>query len=364
LVGSTAFKQSNQLAFDAEKKASLDKPVEPWLSPIAHFYREVERLFAKHWAQYNERTLDTLEWPAGDAPQLWKSAGDELLYVKVLKDHREALTCIFCWVETLREYRLALRSKYPALDIKSAAWIAGFPITNTEVIFRSSVEDGGASSDDDDAIFSNLKLLHEYYDDPSDKRLTRDFIGPSIDTGFRVCSLASPRKLVITIDLMLLIVHAIRTVPPELNLDKNDFHYHGRETLKGVFGGFGYPIFWLDMAHSSELERVEDRLLNLSPRNTDDIKKFCEQFIAENPNRIIVPYISGNGDKYFDNPPPHHNERLRALKSYYENEANRRLEETNSAKSTNEDGADADEDRLLQLIKMLLSGTPGDPEHK
>lgn len=354
LVGSTAFKQSNQSAFDEKRTASLEKPVEPWLSPIAQFYREIERIFAKRWSVYVESTADLVGWPKGDAPQLWKSAGDELLYTKVLNDHREALACVICWIETLREYRSVLKKRYPELDVKSAAWIAGFPVTNTEVIFRSSVAGEELLNEDDDPIYNNLRLIHKYYSNNKDEALTRDFIGPSIDTGFRVCGLATPRKFVLTIDLMLMIVHAIRTAPPDLDVKSIEFHYQGRESLKGVFGGFGYPVFWLDMAHASELERIEDRLLNLSARNTDDIKRFCEEFIAENPTRIIVPYIIGNQDKYFDHPPDHHNERLSRMHDYYKNETERRAIEQSSTAAKSGEGEEADGEDLLTLMRDLL----------
>lgn len=354
LVGSTAFKQSNQAAF--ERKSQKEAIVtEPWFSPIAHFYREVERLFSKHWAAYVEGASSAYKWPVGEPPALWKSAGDELLYTKVLSDHRESLACLYCWILALREYRVNLRRLYPALDIKSAAWIAGFPITNTEVVFRSSVGNNDALFDDDDPIFSNLKLLHAFYEDPANKSLTRDFIGPSIDTGFRLCSAASPRRLVLTVDLVLMVVHAVRAAPPGLALAGLDIHYQGRETFKGVMGGFGYPVFWIDMAHSAELDTTEDRLLNRAPRNTDDIKAFCEHFIAENKTRMIIPYIAGNPDRYFDNPPDHHGERLEALRDYYVNETKRRQVESESAAEPGTEEAGLDQKTLSDALTKLLT---------
>lgn len=83
LVGSTAFKQSHQTAFKAEDKSPLNIS-EPWFGPIAQFYREIERLFAREWQTYVDVLSKRVGWPTGPAPQLWKSAGDELLYVKEL----------------------------------------------------------------------------------------------------------------------------------------------------------------------------------------------------------------------------------------------------------------------------------------
>ena len=92
MVGSTAFKQTNQPSFEAEGGKEIDLDAgQPWFSPIAQFYREIERLFAKEWDLYTTVVAPKFGWPSGEAPQLWKSAGDELLYAKILTDHREAL---------------------------------------------------------------------------------------------------------------------------------------------------------------------------------------------------------------------------------------------------------------------------------
>ncbi|TBZ50392.1 hypothetical protein E0H68_37235 [Rhizobium leguminosarum bv. viciae] len=323
IVGSTAFKQSNQAAFKSDEKSS-SRVAEPWFSPIAEFYREIERLFSQEWLIYAETTAKKFDWPVGEPPELWKSAGDELLYVKLLSDHREALACLHCWIRSVVVYRAALRSKYPTLDVKSAAWIAGFPITNTEVIFNSSLEYGDGPLSDDDTIFSNLALLHEYYEDRYNVTMRRDFIGPSIDAGFRLCELASPRKFIVAVDLALMLVHALRGSPPELALDELEIRYEGRHQLKGVLGGHGYPVFWIDMARTSALERAEDTLLDQKSRNTDDIKKFCEQFFLEHKGNIIIPYIEGSKDPYFSGVPRHHLTRLKVLDDYWHNEGRRR----------------------------------------
>lgn len=353
MVGSTAFKQANQSTPDPDGGKDTDvNGGQPWFSPIAQFYREIERLFAKEWDYYSAVTAPKFDWPTGEPPQLWKSAGDELLYTKVLADHREAFACLSCWIKAIREYRGTLRSKYQNLDLKSAVWLAGFPINNTEVIFRSSVGDLLPSYDDDDPLYSNLFLLHEFYKNPSNRTLTRDFIGPSIDTGFRLCGLATSRKLIVSVDLMLMIIHAVRGSPHNLGLIELSFHYDGRIPLKGVFSGADYPVFWIDMSASAELERIEDKLLDKRAKNTDEIKEFCESFFAENKRKLFVPYITGNQDAYFATPPRHHQERLRRLRAFWTNEHNRRLDEANSSKEA-QAGQEPDEKSVDELVRRF-----------
>ena len=351
LVGSTAFKQANQRAFKSDEKANEGSGVEPWFSPIAQFYKEIERLFAREWQLYTDGLASRIGWPTGPAPELWKSAGDELLYVKSMGDHREAVACIMCWMRTIGEYRVELKKKYPTLDLKCTAWIAGFPITNTEVVFAKRV---GTEyfSDDADPLYINLDLLHRYHDNPSDHTLTKDYIGPSIDAGFRLCELSSARKFVVSVDLALMIVHAIRARPPGAEEINVILHYQGRIGLKGVLGGHPYPVFWIDMASDSSLDKLEDRLLEIQPRNTDDIKRYCEEFFNSHSANIMIPYIVGNQDPYFASMPDLHFEKIEKLREYWSKERERRVQEQESLKADGS-GDEPGKEQVESLFRIL-----------
>lgn len=351
LVGSTAFKQANQRAFKSDEKGEATL-AEPWFSPIAQFYKEIERLFAREWQSYVDGLATRIRWPTGPAPELWKSAGDELLYVKVLTDHREAVACVLCWKLTIEEYRVQLKKHYPSLDLKCTAWIAGFPITNTEVVFSKRV-DADEIRDDDDPLYVNLDLLHRYHRNPADPNLTKDFIGPSVDTGFRLCGLSTPRKFVVSVDLALMIVHAIRARPPGAEDINVVLHYQGRVELKGVLGGKSYPVFWIDMAVDSSLDKLEDRLLEVGPRNTDDIKMFCEEFFNCHSSNAMIPYISGNSEPYFANIPEWHLEKIDRLRSYWKQEADRRALEKESL-TVEGAGEEAQKEQVESLFASLL----------
>lgn len=67
------------------------------------------------------------------------------------------------------------------------------------------------------------------------------------------------------------------------------------------------------MSSSAKLDSIEDKTSNLT-RKADNIKEFCEEFISENTNKIIIPYIHGNSDMYFCRPPEHHEVRLRFMR--------------------------------------------------
>jgi len=360
LVGSTAFKQANQRAFKADEKATEGSIAEPWFSPIAQFYKEIERLFAREWQSYAEGLALRIGWPAGPPPELWKSAGDELLHVKVLDDHREAAACIICWMRTVDEYRGELKQKYPTLDLKCTAWVAGFPITNTEVVFAKRV-DTDEVPDDADPLFANLDLLHRYHTNPDDRALTKDYIGPSVDTGFRLCDLSTARKFVISVDLALLVVHAVRARPAGADEINVKLHYDGRVALKGVLGGHPYPVFWIDMASDSSLDKLEDKLLEIRPRNTDDIKSYCEEFFNAHSSNIMIPYIVGNTDPYFAIMPEWHFKKIGQLRDYWANEKSRREQERESSKVEglgDEPGKAEVEGLFASLLRRIVENTP------
>jgi hypothetical protein len=327
VVGSTAFKQGT--AANLRKADTDDAPAEPWFPPIIEFYREIGRQFSAEWARYKTVVAAKHGWPTGEDPEFWKGLGDEVIYVKQLGDYREALGCVHCWMVAVNRYREFFRSKFPNLNLKTTAWLAGFPVYNAEVVVRSSSTVTSEYEDDDDPLFSNLALMKSIHADPTVRYLS-DYIGPSIDTGFRLCALSNPRKMVVSVDLALMLVYATRGQPGDFGIPKLVFRYDGGFQLKGVFGSAPYPIFWIDMMPDDAVYRAEDKLLNLGEVDSDRVLNYCEVFIDANPGFIFRPYIVGSREPYFAKIPPHHEERLARLRDYWQEEYDKRQLETKS----------------------------------
>jgi hypothetical protein len=355
VVGSTALKQRISKAEKLSGEAPA--PAEPWFSPIVQFYREIEQRFFQEWQQYEQKISAKHLWPAGPSPEFWKGAGDELIYTKRLDDHREALVCIQAWMRAINEYRRTFKKNNPTLDLKSTAWIAGFPVHNAEVFFRQKATASEVGTGDGDPIYSNLSLLQKFYD--GDTSITRDFIGPSIDTGFRLATLASPRKLVVSVDLALILAHTIPKQGAQFAKDfhpKLQIHYDGQISLKGVLGGAPYPVFWLDMAAEDELSKATDDLTGREPLDCQKVADFCEKFIGENPSFLTIPYIvSDKVEPLFQTVPERHTERIAALKAYWENETAKRGAEEKAALEEDEEQAtdisQAIQDSILAIFK-------------
>lgn len=70
-----------------------------------------------------------------------------------------------------------------------------------------------------------------------------------------------------------------------------DFFYDGSVSLKGVFGGSNYPIFWIDMSEEGSLSRKEDKLRTQSPCVKEDVKEYCEKFYEEHKDFTFRPFI-------------------------------------------------------------------------
>lgn len=354
VVGSTALKQKVSKAEKLSESAMA--PAEPWFSPIVQFYRETERRFFQEWQQYEQKVAPKTQWPTGPAPKFWKGAGDELIYTKRLEDHREALVCIQAWMRALNGYRPVFKKNNPTLDLKSTAWIAGFPVHNAEVFFRQKATSDEITVSDGDPIYSNLVLLQKYYEDTSDKSTIRDFIGPSIDTGFRLATLASPRKLVVSVDLALILAHSIPKQGAQFAKDfheKLQLHFDGEVGLKGVFGGTPYPVFWVDMAADDGLSKVTDDLTGREPLDCQKVASFCEKFITENASFIVMPYIvTDKVEPLFQTVPDRHKDRVTALKDYWRNETAKRGGEERAA--TLEDDEEPAVDIEAEAEKAIL----------
>jgi hypothetical protein len=341
VVNSTAFKQSQAIE-RKQNKGEDQELAEPWFSPITTFYRQIERLFSIHWKNLSSEVSSRFSWPAGAAPELWKAAGDELLYVKEISDYRQSLVTVQAWIEAINRHRIELKIQYPMLDLKATAWLAGFPVNNAEVILRPSIE----TSDDDlaegDPILSNLMLLRIHSDNPG-QRSFRDFIGPSIDTGFRVAQLATSRKMAITVDLALMLAHATVNQPNEEDFpfEKLNFHYEGRVPLKGVLDGAAYPFFWIDIADTDPLIVIEDRISKVESIGANEVKEFCERFIAKSGRAITKPFIVDSEEPLFRTVPQYHLSRLTRLSEYWKNESEYRRTEQDALNSDTppDDGA-------------------------
>jgi len=146
IIGSTAYKNSTSKSREDEH---------PWLQFFRDFYVAFpEKLASSLPEHYTEN----------DVPHIWKTAGDELIFAKGIKIINEICECVNGFRKTIVDYKKEMEKKTANLSLKATGWIAGFPIVNAKITTKN------------------------------DKT---DYIGPSMDTGFRLCELSDSRKFII-----------------------------------------------------------------------------------------------------------------------------------------------------------------------
>lgn len=270
-MGSTSLKQTRARPGGAAED-SKNGPV--WFSAIQGFYFEAAQAFLQEWSD-RKSSSELPKELYGDEPSFWKSIGDEVLFVKVLGDHRQVATTLTCWFRAVERIRTFLKAENSSLDVKCTAWVAGFPYRNREVVI------GRYPSQDSRRVENYYQesgnLLNQIYTGENTVGLSVDYIGPSIDTGFRLTGFSSSRKMVVSVD----VAYLISMTSFDGEVERIDLNYDGSHALKGVIGGASYPVFWMNMSGSHSLAVKEDKLRSQTVANREDVKEYCDAFYHE-----------------------------------------------------------------------------------
>jgi hypothetical protein len=228
-------------------------------------------------------------------PTLWKSVGDEILFYSIITDSVQTLAHVYAFRRAIINYNKILQ-KY-GVQCKGTAWIAGFPVNNRIVL--------APNKNDNDPLLI-------------------DFLGSSIDAGFRLTKFSSPRKLVVSLDLLWLFAESALVYMEEGTDDSltsliSVIKYAGQHELKGVFSGKKYPIFWLD---TCIIQPVEDTFLSVPhPCDLQNIVTFCEEFSPTIDSAAFIrPFINNDPSKRFDKIPKSFDRRRQRLIAYKKQE--------------------------------------------
>lgn len=262
IVGSTNFKNSASEK-DEEGRAS-------WLRFFESFYADFTKVLTQEVENHPK---------LNDPPILWKSLGDELIYNKTISSFEEAYHLVQASKNAINEFTKEyiinttlsknqkinkLKSK---LRVKGTSWLAGFPVINSRVKTRF----------DSDINIQDEKKENDYF----------DYIGPSIDTGFRLAKFSTENKFVLSLDLVRVIFEVERM--PGIT---GGIYYETSEILKGVNNNNPYPIFYTPI--DNELERTRRNLEGKDQCKSDDVINFFKAFTKsiEDPLVFIEPYIT------------------------------------------------------------------------
>ncbi len=256
LVGSTALKNRHD-SFGS-------KPY--WVTLIKGFYTDFQDDFRKSEPELELRIIP------------WKLLGDEILFFLEIVTQNDIKKSIKAFSNTLRNFKPKLedlvvktlqgsKHGYPKINIKGTAWLAGFPNINTSFSLPMSKE------------------LPEVI----------DFLGPSMDTGFRLTRHATPNRLVVSIEL----AHMLADTD-----SKTKLYFDGEHELKGVLSGVPYPVFWIHVEDNLSNSRM--KLSGQKHRPPESVLKYVHEYVKRigDDKLLCLPYLTGN-DSYGKMPESH-----------------------------------------------------------
>ncbi|MBW8782956.1 MAG: hypothetical protein JF599_13875 [Verrucomicrobia bacterium] len=249
LEGSTAFKQSQS-----------HRQHQAWLPVVIDFFESFDGGF---WPHINE-CARAAGVTVPEKPTVWKILGDELVFTMKLGSGRDAVIYVDAltktvadWNQGVMERRKTGQGPVRPLLAKAAAWLAGFPVTNAVLPVEGN---------------------HD------------DYVGPSMDAGFRVTKLATPRRLALSVELAWLL----------LSLKRHALHieFAGRvRELKGIAADSGYPQLWIEVPasayHAKEHAVLGPLRRAIPPASLLDL---CACFLADFGVPPHPPHILGDPD--------------------------------------------------------------------
>jgi hypothetical protein len=239
------------------KQVAAGQQEQTWLDVVLDFVTGFPAAFV---SEIPKQSPDALRGQVAE-PRVWKLLGDELVFVVEIKDARKVPIYLDAMVSAIRSWNAEVRqqtrtspsrrTRERRLLAKGSAWLAEFPVTNAVLLLPGNQE---------------------------------DYVGPSVDAGFRLGKLATPRQLGLSVDLAWLLL-GVRTDAP--------LRFHGRKHLKGVAESCGgYPELTLEVDRSAYQEE-EDKLAGKSPVKQDpaQIRALCEAYIREHGVPSHPPFV-------------------------------------------------------------------------
>lgn len=243
-----------------------------WASPLLDFLPEVSIIFLNKFIE-SVKYCPTKQCPhkctnSGSEkwPHIkpWKYVGDEVVLSSELRCRHQPHLLVNAALETLKELNKRSKTKEnrskpkaskngenthrTPLSFKGTAWTAGFPTANIEVDLPGENEE-----------------------------VVRDYLGPSIDLGFRLSKMANKNKLVISTSLAYFLndVNIAR-------LKTLKIYTGGGVELKGVKNGW-HAFFWIP---TIDAENDLAEALTFAPAK-DQLDGFFESYFGHDKPFIV-----------------------------------------------------------------------------
>ncbi len=230
-----------------------------WSIKFNSFFKDVDNHLAKVYKDIHN----------GDEFQglfKWRTIGDEIVYFSQIKNILHIMEHINAAITFSNEFNKIGKN---SLNVKLTSWIAGFPVNNA--LFYEK---------DQKLLTHNTRKIRNYSD--------INFLGPCIDTGFRIAKFSYLNKFVLSIDLALIILCFINQNKDLKEKYNFRFYFDNEQNVKGINNG-KYPIIWLNLSEKDSLDFILEKNNNCC---TLKLYEYCLEYM--NKNKIYKPFVFGN----------------------------------------------------------------------
>lgn len=263
LVGSTRFKQRGELT---------------WPAAFLSFYREFPQ------------ALGRLSRGSGLEFRLWKAVGDELVFTVPLRHEKDVASAVMVWLKALDAYEKSSLGPDTGMFTKSGSFIATFPGPDSRVAIPLHPED-------EESDKGPFELNEDAFTSQNPGAYLYDYLGPSIDTGFRVISMCDSRFFTMSVEVAWAFCAGsrhlrVRRVPQLTVLESRE--------LKGVWDGRPYPV----IAYDRRVDPVTAAFAEANPNRwtLDLVENLC-QACADSKGWPSAVYLPDSGFPPFQNMP-------------------------------------------------------------
>jgi hypothetical protein len=231
---------------------------ERWQKTIWEFYQNVKAALKKDL--HSEAVI-------------WKFAGDEVLFWISPTEKRELCNCVLETYNVLQQLDKRIRSETDdLLRVKGACW-AALSCRPEAGKFSETAE-----SDTENSAPNLVVTLGADEQAPS-----LDFVGPDIDTGFRVSTCTFKSVLTVSAELAAFLMRNAEIPMYEM------LHLVGYRSLKGIWNGRPYPVVWFGnfINHVFEYDDyLASEFLDNWRRERFEIKSLCDVVMAVRKNAV------------------------------------------------------------------------------
>lgn len=265
LVGSTAYKQ-------AEHR---------WQPNFLSFYREFPQYLANSLHDQESNLPNGVALPE---PVFWKAVGDELLYVCPVINTAQVKIAVDAWLDAQEQYEDCTLKGEKLQKTKGAVFAATFPGPDCMVAIP---RDPGNQADSDRSVIElNDEAVNKLASKNrmADDEYLLDFLGPSIDTGFRVIAQSTDRYFTMSLEVAWAYSEQARITESK---NKHEVEFLCERQLKGVWGNRPYPIFVIDRMASDDVNIALKKMQNrqCSPELINEIFLACSK-LKNWPSRL------------------------------------------------------------------------------